>query len=110
MLLRDFARMLRAAPIKRLLAANILNQRTAVGIVGMCIAFSYSTLSNLDLFFNLTAFFVVFAYIMAMIALLANKDEWRSGHNYVALVGIVTALMIFLFATEGLIHEIIKLM
>lgn len=101
MLLRDFTQVLRMPTF---------TQRTAVFIVGACITLSYSTISNVALFFNLTAFFVVFAYLMAMIALLTHTEEWRSGHNYKTLVGIATACMIFAFALEGLLDEISKLM
>jgi amino acid transporter len=101
LLLRDFA---------HVVSLPTITQRTAVFIVGACITLSYTTISNLALFFNLTAFFVVFAYLMAMIALLANKQERHSGHNYKALVGIATACIIFVFALEGLLHELSKLM
>lgn len=98
MLLRDFIKVVHA-PVN-------LSQRAAVGIVGVCIALSYSTISNLGLFFNLTALFVVSAYLMAMIALLVKKEEWRSGHNYGALIGCITALMILVFALEGLLSAL----
>ena len=61
------------------------------------------------MFFDLTAIFIVFAYTMSMITLLTIKKEWQSGQNVKTILGIVTATIIFIFAAEGLIEEIIKL-
>jgi len=91
-----------------LLASGRINQRTAVLFVGVCILLSYLMLKNPDLFFYLTAAFIIVAFILSMITLLTIPDEWKSGRNITTLCGITTALVIFMFAVEGLVQELNK--
>lgn len=100
---------LTSVPARALMHSRLFNQRAAVLLVGFFIFLTYTTLKNLDLFFNLTACCVVFAYIMAMITLLTIKQEWKTGHNIITLAGLATAGLIFMFAAEGLVQEIIKI-
>lgn len=95
---------------KILVQSSLLNAQTSVLFVGLCILISYLTLHNLDLFFFLTALFIVLAYVMSMITLLTLPSEWESKQNIKTIFGIITASVIFLFAAEGLITEIIKVM
>jgi amino acid transporter len=93
---------------KRLLNSGILNQQTSVLFIGLSIFISYSTLKSLDLFFNLTSIFIVFAFIMSMITLLTLQSEWESKQNIKTILGIITASVMLFFAIEGLVTEIIK--
>ena len=93
---------------KRLISSNILNTKTSVLFIGSIIFISFSTLKTADLFFSLTALFVVFAYISAMITLLTIKEEWKSGQNVKTVIGLITASVIIMFAAQNLFHEIIK--
>lgn len=93
---------------KRLINAGILNQQTSVLFIGLSIFISYSTLKSLDLFFNLTSIFIVFALIMSMITLLTLPSEWKSRQNIKTILGIITASLMLFFAIEGLVMEIIK--
>lgn len=95
---------LKSKTAKNLIKSNIINARSAVLFVGAAIFTSYVTLKNMDLFFNLTAIFIVFALIMAMITLLTIKKEWQSGQNIKTLIGIGTAGTIFTFAVQGLLQ------
>jgi len=88
---------------------GILNARTAVLIVGILMGITCFSLKNIDIFFNITAIGIVFAYLLSMITLLTIPSEWKTGHNFKTIIGIITALAIFYFAAEGLITEIIKL-
>ena len=92
--------------VSNLLANNIINNKTAVLLVGACISISYISLKSLNLFFSLTAIFIVFAYITSMIALLMIPSEWKSGRNIITILGIGTALLIFTFATQGFLVEL----
>jgi len=87
-----------------------LKHSTAVLIVGLCIFTSFFTLTNINLFFNLTAIFIIMAFMLSMITLLSIKKEWESGNNIKTICGMITASMIFLFAAEGLIQEIVNLL
>lgn len=93
----------------RLVSSGIIQQKTSVLLVGAAILVSYTTLKNPHLFFLLTAIFIVFAYVMSMITLLFIPKEWESQQNIKTIFGLITALIIFTFAVEGLIQEIIKL-
>jgi len=80
--------------------------RLAVLLVGACIALTYTTLTNLNLFFYLTAIFLVIAYGLSLITLLFIDKEWKSGQNIITVLGLMTAGIIFFFAAEGLLGEI----
>ncbi len=89
-----------------LIKKNVIGHKTAVFLVGLCICITYITLTNIDLFFYITALCIISAFILSMITLLTIKSEWRSGQNIKTLLGIGTALMIFYFAAEGLWQEL----
>jgi APA family basic amino acid/polyamine antiporter len=80
--------------------------RTSVLVIGAGIVTTFSLLSNINLFFSLTAICIIAAQILSLITLLLKKEEWQSGRNIITLVGICTALTIFYFAMEG-INEVV---
>lgn len=77
-------------------------QALAVFCIGTGILITCTTLSNINMFFSLTALFIVTAFIISMLTLLTIKSEWKTGRNYVTILGILTASMIFYFAIEDL--------
>jgi amino acid transporter len=83
-----------------------LNPRFAVMIVGFCIFLSFSFLKNIDLFFSLTAIFLIIAYGLSLITLLTIKEEWEGGKNLITIGGLMTAAVILYFAIEGLMSSI----
>ncbi|TET05995.1 amino acid permease [Candidatus Dependentiae bacterium] len=87
---------------------GILNQKTAVFMVGLLTGITFISFENINLFFNITAIGIVLAYLLSMITLLTIPSEWKSRHNIKTIIGIITALIIFFFATEELITEILK--
>jgi len=94
-------------PVARnLVSSGRLNIQTAVLFVATCIFTSYVMFKDMNLFFNLTAMFIVFAYIASLITLLTLKNEWESGQNIKTLLGIGTALVIFFFAAQGLQQDL----
>ena len=105
----SFIKLLKNTYAKNVIKKNILNQRTSVLFIGAAITLSYINFKNLNLFFNLTALFIVFAYVSSMVTLLTIKKEWKSGQNIKTLFGIATALAIFIFALQDLIAELIKI-
>lgn len=92
---------------QRLVKRSSFNQRRAVQAVGLAICLTYVTLTNIDLFFNLTAICIISAFILSMISLLTLKSEWASKQNYKTLMGIATGLLIFYFAAQGLVQELL---
>lgn len=91
-----------------LLRKNIINKYTAVLTMGCCILSSYLLLENMNAFFNLTALCMVFAYITSMITLLTIKQEWKNQQNILTVIGLITAIAIFIFALEGILNEVIQ--
>ena len=89
-----------------LIKNNVIGHKTALFLIGACICITYITLTNIDLFFYITALFIISAFILSMASLLTIKAEWRSGQNVKTLLGIATGLMIFYFAAEGLWQEL----
>jgi len=84
-----------------------LNQRAAVLIVGFCIFLSFIFFKNIDLFFSMTAIFIITAYVLSMFTLFTIKEE-RSGVNGLITVGgMLTAGVIFYFAFEGLVQQLV---
>ncbi|MEX0849324.1 MAG: amino acid permease [Candidatus Dependentiae bacterium] len=92
---------------KNIISRGWVSTKTTVLFVGICILFSYTTLHNLNLFFYLTALFIVFAFVMSMVTLLTLKEEWQSQRNIKTVLGIITATAIFAFALEGIVCELI---
>ena len=105
-LLRSLCGMVKTGPIKAIVDRDWLTHTTSVFFVGASIFLSYTTLKNVDLFFSLTAIFIVFAYATSMITLLTLESEWKSGRNIKTLLGLLTAAVIFAFAVEGLIASV----
>lgn len=84
----------------------VLNQRIAVLLVGACISLSFATLNNMDLFFSLTATFLIIAFMLSIMSLLFIKEEWESGQNIITVCGLCTTTFILYFAIEGIYTSI----
>ncbi len=85
---------------------QIINPKTSVLLIGICVFISFATIKNLVLFFDLAAIFIVFAYVSSMITLLTLKKEWRSGQNIKTILGIGTALAMIAFALQSVWQQL----
>jgi len=94
---------------KNLIKKNYLTNRSAVFLVGIAIFSSFTYLKSMNLFFCLTAIFIVFSYSTSMISLLTLKKEWKNKQNIKTIIGLCTATVIFSVALEGLVAEVTKL-
>lgn len=101
-LLISYASKFKSRSVQNLLTSGRLNDRSSVFLVGFCIFLSYITFKNQDLFFSLTAIFLIFAFAVSMLTLLTLKSEWKSKQNLITLIGLATATVIFCFAVEGI--------
>ena len=70
----------------------------------------YTTITNIDLFFTLTAIGLMFAFITAMTSLLYQPKEWKSGQNIKTILGLITAFIILGISIQRLIEGIITLL
>jgi len=76
--------------------------RASVLVIGASILTTFTLISDINLFFSLTAMCIIAAQILSLITLLTRTEEWQSGQNIITVVGICTALTIFYFAAEGI--------
>jgi len=97
----------RSANIKNLLTKNIINQKTAVLIAGSVILTVFLTIENLSVFFSLTDVCLLFAFITSITSLLFVKEEWKSGQNYITILGLISALTIFTIALQTMINNLV---
>ena len=100
-LLFSFAKKARNLPIQLLIAGRILSQKTSVLLIGIGIFTSFIVLHD-NSFFNFTALFLLIAFILSIRPLLKIESEWKSGQNYITILGIITAIVIGFFALEDL--------
>ena len=108
-LLISFAKVLKTNFAKKLIDRNILNSKTSVLFVGICILTTFILIQNADLFFNLTAIFLIFAYSTSIFTLLSIKNKSSFTQRLITILGLVAAALIFIFALQGLFTEILKL-
>lgn len=104
-LLLTFVKKIRNQVAQKLVAHGIMNARTATLCIGAAIYASFKTFTN-DMFFYFTAIFLLIALTMSIMSLLFIKNEWKSGQNYITVAGIITALVVFGFAVEGIISSL----
>ncbi len=92
--------------IKKLVQTNVITNQKIVFIAGLLILMSFLTFKG-NQFFYFTALFVVFAYITSIFTLLTIKSEWKTKQIFIAIMGLLTAIIIFLFALQGIIQTIV---
>lgn len=80
-----------------------LNSKSSVIAIGMAIFACYITLHSMDLFFSLTAIFILTAFMLSMISLLRRKK-----YIFSTSLGLITASVILLCAFQGLGVELNK--
>jgi amino acid transporter len=95
--------------IKNMVSCNIITQKNSVLLCGLIMLICFMNITNLDLFFTLTALGLIFAFITTMMALLFERAEWKSGQNIKTILGLITACIIFAIALQKLIEGIVTL-
>ncbi|MCK5632387.1 amino acid permease [bacterium] len=108
-LLFSLTKKMKNKTIQSAIKSDLLTPKVAVLVIGAFVLLGFLTITNLDLFFFLTATFMVFAYITAMITPLTIKKEWKSGRNIISVLGIATATLILVFALQGVWEQLTKL-
>lgn len=108
-LLMLLAKKLKNPVAQYLESRGFFSAKMSVLLIGAAITASYIIFKNPNLFFYFTAVFIVFAYMTSIITLLTLPSEWKSRQNIKTLLGLGTALMIFIFAAQGLVEELSNL-
>lgn len=78
----------------------------SVIIIGFLIFLNFLLIKDINQFLSITAMLIVSSFILSMITLLFNKNEWKSGQNSITFIGLITAGMIFYFAIEDFIASL----
>ncbi len=89
--------------IHNLVRKDFINQKTMVLLSVSIITIACMLIRNLSLFFSLADVFILFAYISSISALLFIKEEWKSGQNYMTILGLMCAITIFAIALQTLL-------
>ena len=85
---------------------EILKNKNLVIVIGLITAINSIVLKNNALFFELTAIFIVLPYITAMLTIIFKHKNQNKFYSYTAILGILTALVIFAYAVWGIIWQI----
>lgn len=101
-----YAKKIQSKTLHRLIEKKTINQRTGVLFIGAGIFAAFSLLHNLSLFFSITALAIITAFILSMIALLCIKAEWKSGKNYLVVMGLATACIMLYFSVTGILEHL----
>jgi amino acid transporter len=84
--------------VQHLIHRSVISNRTAVLCIGICIAITFSTITNVALFSSLTSLCIITAFLLSIITLLTIPTEWSSARNIQTMLGVITALAILYFA------------
>jgi len=94
---------IRNKKIQNLISKNVISQKTMVLISVTVITIAFATIKNLSLFFSIADIFLLFAYISSIVTLLFVPSEWKSGQNYITIIGLICAGTIFAIALQTLL-------
>jgi amino acid efflux transporter len=92
--------------LKTRMGGNLGADQLAVLFVAIGILISYVTLKDIDLFFSLTALFIVGAIILSLGTLLAEHREQTPWQKIQTVIGLLTAGIILYFSLESFVHEL----
>lgn len=106
-LMVSYLKFLKLPIVMRAVQQNMITQRFCVFLAGTILLVAFLSIENLAIFFSLADVCIIFSFITAIIPLLSLKNEWLSGQNYMTLVGLASALIIFSVALEALIKNLI---
>lgn len=107
-LLLSYVKFIRINAVQKLIASNTITQKTTAVICGFILAVSFISIQNTDVFFSIVNVCLLFAFIASISSLLFIKKEWQSGQNYITLLGIICAFIIFGVAVQTLLHHLLS--
>ena len=77
-----------------------------ISLVGIIVCACAIFFKSQDLFFSLTAIFIVFAYVCSMLTILFKHASQNKFYTLISIAGLFTAAIILLYATDSLIGQI----
>jgi len=91
------------ATVSRVTSQIRISPTVSALLVGGTIAFTYTTIHDLDTYFSLTVISVVTAYTLSLLTLLFKPREWRNGQNIITSAGLLAAGCMITFAVQSLL-------
>lgn len=107
-LLTAFLHQCHGAGLKKLLDKGYITDRISVLVIAFGIFCSYVSLHDPDLFFDLTAMFIIAAFTLSMGALLLQRDKQSHWQKIQTIVGLLMAFLIFYFAAEKVTEVLVR--
>lgn len=107
-LLLSLAKVAKGKFVKNLVSKNIINEKTSVLFIGLCIFCTFLLLDNEDLFFSLTSIFIVLAFLLSIITILKIKHLVGKKDLIIGLIGLFAAVLIVYFAFCNITTNLIK--
>ncbi|MBP9764836.1 APC family permease [Candidatus Babeliales bacterium] len=106
-LLFSYLKVIKIPALSKAITQGRINKKTSVCLASLIMITVFLTVEKMDIFFSLTNVCVLFAFITSIISLLFIKQEWKSGKNYVTLIGLLSACAIFGIALQNLVFTIL---
>jgi len=93
-LLSAFLKQIRIDLFQHLSKKGYIEDRWSVLLIAIGIFLSFVCLSDIDLFFSLTALFIICAFMLSMITLLVDRKRLSKGQQLQVVIGLAAASMI----------------
>ncbi|MBD3273184.1 amino acid permease [Candidatus Dependentiae bacterium] len=94
--------------IHKLIDKNIWNKKVAVIKTSFLMILAAIFIKG-GLLVSMTTLFIVPSYVFSIILLLFKKSEWKSGHNYITLIGLLGGGLLVYFAFTSSLSAFFKL-
>lgn len=107
MLTQSFFKLLRN-PMARALTTSRYSFEIILASIGVFTLINFIAVKNLDLFFILTALFIIFAFIASMLTLPLKHHNKTTGQKLITYLGLITGSIILISAVYDLFFELSK--
>ena len=103
-LFTDTLKKMRAPAVKRLFEGNVWNNKVSI-ILSTVIMIISSFLFHAEVLIDLTDVLLILPSILSVAALFFIREEWFSGRNFIALVGMFGGMIMLYFAGGGFLKS-----
>ncbi len=83
-----------------------LTQRQAVLVIGLAVGISALAFKSLNLFFSLTALFIIVGLALSIVPLVLPYKNGRTSDKVIGTLGLIAAALIFICAFDGVIQAL----
>lgn len=94
--------------IHKLIRKNIWNNKVAIVVTSFLMIIAAIFIEG-GFLVSMTSLFIVSSYVLSIILLLFEKSEWKSNHNYIALIALLGGAILIYFAFMSSLPPFLKL-